>query len=389
MRRWMSRPTGSTGIGAERRALRELRAALRAPDRDERPDAHLPDARTSCRSTTLRPLRNRREPNSGQGGGAPGTEHRLRLTGHLTTRPGAAYQSIGPCNATIRGTRSTRHARSTSRGGSFGPATATASRSFCEPWRPKKRARPGRRARCCPRRPRRRRLARSREKTRAACRALSLGVAEAWAIADEEGSARATKRLLARADRLGIALGGHGRPSGRGRAAGPAGRAPRLEDDATPARARVVRHGGDAPRAPGDRRPARRDCARRGSSDRRRAHGRRRVERRRGRRRRAGRSPGRRDRRRPDRRLAGRRRRLLARLERRAATVLALRRALRQPSFAVRSHALHALAHATPCAVAPDDLVLVLRDMVTNAPPDVLAGGEEPGVQEDWKRTSA
>src|SRR5271154_3556201 len=45
-------------------------------------------------------------------------------------------------------------------------------------------------------------LERAKEKMRAACRALSLGVAEAWRITEEEDSARATKRLLARADRL-------------------------------------------------------------------------------------------------------------------------------------------------------------------------------------------
>lgn len=225
--------------------------------------------------------------------------------------------------------------------------------------------------------------ARLREKMRAACRALSLGVAEAWAIADEEGSARATKRLLSRADRLGIALEGMGAHPAE------AVRLVRL----------VVRHASKMTRRQRERasyvtaamplaHPETADLL---------------VEIARA----------------ADRATAGALMDddawsddvgdvdalvarladviddgpidasrvvavdMLARLERRAATVLALRRALRQPSFAVRSHALHALAHATPCAVAPDDLVLVLRDMVTNAPPDVLAGGEEPGVQED------
>src|SRR5579872_4748880 len=50
-------------------------------------------------------------------------------------------------------------------------------------------------------------LERSRDKMRAACRALSLGIAEAWAMLEVEASIRATKRLLARADRLGVALG--------------------------------------------------------------------------------------------------------------------------------------------------------------------------------------
>jgi hypothetical protein len=60
---------------------------------------------------------------------------------------------------------------------------------------------------------------------------------------------------------------------------------------------------------------------------------------------------------------------LLARLDRREASVAALRRAIRQPSFAVRAHALHALA-APPCAVSEDDLAFVLRDLVACAPPD-------------------
>jgi hypothetical protein len=50
--------------------------------------------------------------------------------------------------------------------------------------------------------------------------------------------------------------------------------------------------------------------------------------------------------------------------------VAALRRALRLPSFAVRARALDALAGAQPCALTPDDLVQVLRDLVTHAPPD-------------------
>src|ERR1019366_7636471 len=75
---------------------------------------------------------------------------------------------------------------------------------------------------------------------------------------------------------------------------------------------------------------------------------------------------------------------LLARLERRGAVVLALRRALRQPCFAVRAHALYALAipaSTVPCGVTDYDLVLVLRDLVANAPPDALHGDE--GQEED------
>ena len=41
-----------------------------------------------------------------------------------------------------------------------------------------------------------------------ACRPLAAGVAEAWALADEEAAARAVKRLLGRADRLGGELVG-------------------------------------------------------------------------------------------------------------------------------------------------------------------------------------
>lgn len=56
--------------------------------------------------------------------------------------------------------------------------------------------------------------------------------------------------------------------------------------------------------------------------------------------------------------------------------VAALRRALRLPSFSVRARALQVLANAEPCAVSADDLVHVLRDLVTHAPPDPF-GGEE------------
>jgi hypothetical protein len=225
-------------------------------------------------------------------------------------------------------------------------------------------------------------LERAREKTRAACMALAVGVAEAWAIADEEGSARATKRLLGRADRLGIAIGGmeahpaesvrllrlvvrHGSRMTRrqrerasyvaaampldhpetadllveiARAADRATASALLEDDAWSAEV------GDI-----DALVARlADVIDEGPTDEARAVA---VD-------------------------------LLARLERRPATVTALRRALRQPNFAVRSHSLHALATASPCAVSPDDLVLVLRDLIANPPPDLLADGDDPGLEE-------
>jgi hypothetical protein len=48
----------------------------------------------------------------------------------------------------------------------------------------------------------------------------------------------------------------------------------------------------------------------------------------------------------------------------------ALRRALRLPSFAVRARALHALSTSVPSLVEPGDVVQVLRDLVAHAPPD-------------------
>jgi hypothetical protein len=68
---------------------------------------------------------------------------------------------------------------------------------------------------------------------------------------------------------------------------------------------------------------------------------------------------------------------IVARFEGREPARDPLRRALRLPSFAVRARALDALATTTPCLLGPEDLVQVLRDLVTHAPPDPLAGGEE------------
>src|SRR5580700_964563 len=48
--------------------------------------------------------------------------------------------------------------------------------------------------------------ARALERSRKACRPLALAVSEAWALTDDEASARAAKRLLTRADRLGVVL---------------------------------------------------------------------------------------------------------------------------------------------------------------------------------------
>src|ERR1700722_18499681 len=67
---------------------------------------------------------------------------------------------------------------------------------------------------------------------------------------------------------------------------------------------------------------------------------------------------------------------LIGRFTARAPAAAALRRALRLPSFSVRARALQALVTAAPSVLAPDDLVQVLRDLVTHAPPDPF-GGEE------------
>jgi hypothetical protein len=67
---------------------------------------------------------------------------------------------------------------------------------------------------------------------------------------------------------------------------------------------------------------------------------------------------------------------LISRFTARDPAVAALRRALHLPSFSVRARALQALATAPAPVLAPDDLVQVLRDLVTHAPPDPF-GGEE------------
>ena len=75
---------------------------------------------------------------------------------------------------------------------------------------------------------------------------------------------------------------------------------------------------------------------------------------------------------------------IVARFDARGAARSALRRALRLPSFSVRARALDALATATPSLLLPEDLVQVLRDLVTHAPPDPAEGGEER--EEDERR---
>jgi|SRR5579884_1090653 len=215
-----------------------------------------------------------------------------------------------------------------------------------------------------------RELERSREKARALCRPLAAAVDEAWALGAGEPGARATKRVLARADRLGVELAGM---------------------DAFPAQAvrlvrLAVRHAATLTRRQRERAAAAAaslalehpevadllvEVARAGdremasallsdedwTPD-------------------VGDEEG----------LAARLAdvvdagpthpcrvvalELLARLARRGAAVPALRRALRLPSFAVRARALGLLASAEPCAVADDDLVHVLRDLVTHAMPE-------------------
>jgi hypothetical protein len=221
---------------------------------------------------------------------------------------------------------------------------------------------------------------RSREKTSVACSALALAVAEAWALTDEEAGARATKRLLARADRLSIALVGMDEHPDeavrllrlfvryapkmtrrqRERAAVVAAGLPLEHREVADLLVEIARGAeramADALFADDEFSPdvgdanalAARlaDVIDEGPTDDARAVA---VD-------------------------------LLARLDRRQAAVPALRRALRRQSFTVRAHALHALATAVPCAVAEEDLALVLRDLLVHPPPDALRSED---AQED------
>jgi len=226
---------------------------------------------------------------------------------------------------------------------------------------------------------------RALDRSRKACRPLALAVAEAWAIDDDEASARVAKRLLTKADRLGASLAGM---------------------DAHPAESvrllrLLVRHGPRMTRRQRERaahaatllpldhpetadllveiaRAADREMARALRSD-------------------EAWAPH-----------VGDVDALVSRLadvidagpshvcravavdlvtlfDRREAAAPALRRALRLPSFAVRAHALHALATAQPCAVLQGDLLHVLRDLVEHAPPASLHDEEH----EDDERTLA
>jgi hypothetical protein len=215
-----------------------------------------------------------------------------------------------------------------------------------------------------------------RDRARALCKSLAQATAEAWSEVDDEASARATKRLLARADRLGVELVGLDaheveavrmlrlfvRHSSRmtkrqrERAAAVAALIPLEHPEAVDLLVEVARAGdrvlADALLADEEWALTADDC------------------------------PG----------LAGRLSAIveggpthacravaidfLARAEAGRESVLALRRALRLPSFAVRARALHALAVAHPCEVLEEDVVVVLRDLVAHPPPDALRDSE-------------
>jgi hypothetical protein len=217
-------------------------------------------------------------------------------------------------------------------------------------------------------------LARAHERARNACRALSQAIAEAWAVADDDASARATKRLLARADRLGIEIVGLDAADAvrlmrllvrhaprmtrrqRERSAAVARMVPLDHPDAGALFAEMARAGdrllvaallSDEDWAPevGDHR----ELGARLSEV---------ID--------AG----------PTHACRVAALELVARLDVRETAVPALRRALRLPSFGVRARALHALATAQPCAVLADDLVRVLRDLVSHPPPDAMRDEE-------------
>jgi hypothetical protein len=215
--------------------------------------------------------------------------------------------------------------------------------------------------------------ARSHEKARAACRPLAAAVADAWAMDDDTAAARATKRLLLRADRLGVALVGMDAHPAEGvrllrllvrygskmtrrqreRVSSVATMVPLVHAETTDLFVEVARAAdGDVARAlllDEDEVPdvgdevalvtKLADVVDNGTTHACRATA---ID-------------------------------LLARFERREAAFPALRRALRLPSFAVRARALHALATAHPCAVIDEDIVNLLRDLVAHAPPDAIS----------------
>ncbi len=219
---------------------------------------------------------------------------------------------------------------------------------------------------------------RARERARKACRPLASAIEEAWAIDDDELAARATKRLLARAERLGFVLLGfdeeptlavrlvrllvrHGPKMSRRqreRAAHVATLLPLYDAEVADLVVEVARSG--------DREMARALMADEEWSPE------------------LGDELG----------VAARLADVVDSGPSHSSRVVAidmlsllgpaasasaapvLRRALRLPSFAVRSHAMHALATAEPCAVVEADLVQVLRDLALYPPPDALADEE-------------
>lgn len=211
-----------------------------------------------------------------------------------------------------------------------------------------------------------------RAKARSACRPLAEAIAGAWDCGDEEARVRLTKRLLVRAERLGVALvgmsewpleavrllrmtvalGPRSSRKQRERAATVASLLPLDHAEAADLLVEVARSGDKALAdaifcedewTPGvgdeDSLMARlADVLDEGPTHAARAVA---VE-------------------------------IIARFQGRGPAVGALRRALHLPSFAVRARALDALASAEPCAVVAEDLVHVLRDLVAHAPPEAL-----------------
>ena len=215
-----------------------------------------------------------------------------------------------------------------------------------------------------------------RSGAKAPCRALAIAIADVWREADGESCLRATKRLLGRADRLGVELlemrdwpaeavrllrllvrfGPKMTRRQRERGASVATLVPLDHPEAAELFVEVARAGdriiAEALLADDEWTPEVEDpdalCARLADIvDEGPTHGCRviAIE-------------------------------LIARLEARRAAVPSLRRALALPSFAVRARALHALATAEPPCIEGGDLVRVLRDLVAHAVPDALSDDE-------------
>src|SRR5260370_35682826 len=224
-------------------------------------------------------------------------------------------------------------------------------------------------------------LQRSFDRARAGCRALAQAIAEVWALTDNEASLAATKRLLARADRLGGDLTEmdagspdavrllrlfvrHGQQMTRRqreRAAAVSMLLPAPEPHTAELADLLVEiaQAGDGAMADAllseeDRLPSLGDVPMLGVRladvvDEGPIHAARAVA--------------------ID---------FLARLEPRDTATAALRRALHLPSFAVRARALHALSTSEPPAVPAADLVNVLPDLVAHPPPSPLSLPRHP-----------